>query len=261
MPRVAVSGVPDWIDEARLLGPGPWTREGPRWVAELDRRAAADVAARLRGWGIGGRPLDVEIVPPLKRPLVRQARSEEAARRRARSPGFLRSGVRLDKEGRVSLTPEALALAFAERVAGEPVVDATAGAGGNAIAFARQGCRVVAIEPHAERRAMLEHNARLYGVRDRITVVDGRAPEDLPRPKSVLFVDVPWGDVDPIRMTLDDLPLLARIVEATRHWPRVWAKVPASFDVTTLDSQPEAWFGVAPGDRHRVKFLLLDLAR
>ncbi len=261
MPTVTVSGVPEWVDATRLLGAGGWVLGDDRWIAVLDRREAADVEARLRGWGIGGQPLQVDVIPPLKRSLVRQARADEAVRRRAKTPGFLRSGARLDRQGQVSLTPEALALAMAERVAGQSVVDATAGAGGNAIAFARHGCTVTAIEPDPERRAMLLHNARLYGVHDRITVVAGRSPDDLPDPAELLFVDVPWGEFDPRRTALDELPLLREIVEATWHWPRVWAKVPSSFDVTTLPGHPEAWFGVAPGDRHRVKFLLVDVDR
>lgn len=262
MARVYVYGIPDWVDAARLLGPGEWSVDDGAWTAELERRVAADVAARLRNWGIGGEPLTVDVVPSLKRPLVRQARSEEAIRRRARTPGFLRPATRLDREGQLSLTPEALAMAIAARAPGISVVDATAGAGGNAIAFARHGCRVTAMEPDADRRRLLVHNARVYGVNDRITVVEGRAPADLPEPAELLFVDVPWGaDYDPNRTSIADLPLLETIVAATRHWPRVWAKVPPSFDVTTLPGRPEAWFGEAPGDRRRVKFLLIDVAR
>ncbi|MEN0064049.1 MAG: hypothetical protein AAGA48_17990 [Myxococcota bacterium] len=263
MVRVTVAGIPVWVDAGRLLGPGEWEEDASGgWSALLDRRQAADVQARLRGWGIGGTPLVTTVVPPLKRPLVRQARADEAVRRRARTPGFLRRGTRLDREGQVSLTPEALAMTMAERVAGLSVVDATAGAGGNAIAFARHDCRVVAIEPQAERRRLLEHNARLYGVRDRIQIVAGRAPNDLPKPADLLFIDVPWGtEYDPNRVVLDDLPLLADILQATSHWPRVWAKLPPSFDVTTLAGTPEAWFGVAPGDRQRVKFIVIEVAR
>ncbi|MEM6929363.1 MAG: hypothetical protein AAF602_20660, partial [Myxococcota bacterium] len=64
MPSVTVSGVPDWVDAERLLGEGPWVRGDDRWIAVLDRRRAADVAARLRGWGVGGEALVVEVVPP-----------------------------------------------------------------------------------------------------------------------------------------------------------------------------------------------------
>jgi len=42
----------------------------------------------------------------------------------------------------------------------------------------------------------------------------------------------------------------------------LWLKVPSSFAVASIPgSQPSAWFGEAPGDAHRIKFVLLQVPR
>ena len=263
MSRVTVGGVPDWVPVDRLLGPGDWVRVDGGWSAEVDRAVAADLAARLRGVGLGGGPLVVEVVPPLKRSVVRRGRAAEAMRRRDTSPGFRRRGIHLDEVGRRSLTPEALASELGARVAGATVVDATVGCGGNAIGFARHGCSVVAIDPDPGRLAHARHNAEVYGVADRIQFVAGRGEVVVARLSAdLLFVDPPWGPWDPTRTTLADLPVLEPILRAggDRFGAR-WAKVPPSFDPQGLPGfDPEAWFGRAAGDHRRVKFVLMRSA-
>ncbi|MFI5308607.1 MAG: methyltransferase domain-containing protein, partial [Polyangiales bacterium] len=143
--------------------------------ADLDRPEAADLQARLRGVGLGGARLSIEISPPLPRSAVRAAAVTEARRHRTGSVGFSRKGARLDAEARRSLTPEALALALGRRARRARVLDACCGAGGNAIGFARAGCAVVAVEQDEARLAMAEHNARLYGVASQIRFVAGDA--------------------------------------------------------------------------------------
>lgn len=263
--HVRVSGLPAFVDAARLLGPGTWTLtdrgDGTR-VAEsaLDRRDAADLAARLRGVGLGGHALALEVSPALPRPWVRAARTEDARRRRDTTPGFTRPGVRLDPEGRMSLTPEALARDLGERAAGRRVIDAFCGAGGNTIGFARAGCAVTAIERDRDRLADARHNARLYGVADRVTFVHGDALEIVPGlDADLLFADPPWGEHwNRERTTAGDVPLLGPILAAADALPALWLKLPPSFAADTLpDFRAEAWFGRAPGDERRVKFLLL----
>src|SRR6185503_9655671 len=177
----------------------------------LDTSAAADLAAALRGVGLGGRALEVAVEPALPRAAVRAGRTREARRHRAGSVGFARAGARSDAEGRRSLTPEAIALALGERARGLRVIDACAGAGGNAIGFARAGCAVTAIELDAERLALARHNARVYGVHERIRFVHGDARELLAAQRAdLLFVDPPWGArYDKTRAVAEDLPLLA----------------------------------------------------
>lgn len=258
MPRVTVRGVPAWVPAARLLGEGDWDLVDGAWGTELGRVEAADLQARLRGVGIGGRAIVVDVRPSLKRALVRAARTEDARRRRRTTPGFERPGVRLDPEGRMSLTPERLALEIGRSAQGRPVIDATCGSGGNAIGFARAGCSVVAIDLDGTRLADAAHNARVYGVADRIRFVEGDAVAEAPRLEGALvFVDPPWGaDWDRRRTGLADLPLLRTLLDAE---PReVWAKVPPSFDPAEVPGAvPEAWFGRAEGDSRRVKFLML----
>jgi hypothetical protein len=266
--RVRVSALPAWLDVGRLLGAGPWT-VSPDAVgtltaeAELEGRLAADLEARLRGVGLAGNALTTEITPPLARAQVRAARSVEARRYRAGSPGLTRPGARLDAEARRSLTPEALAVAIGERAGGVRVLDAACGAGGNAIGFARAGCVVIAVERDPGRLSMARHNAGLYGVAERIHFLAGDALEIVPRlDADLLFIDPPWGaDYDKRRVELADLPLLSSLLVHRARFARVWIKVPPSFDPKTLPgATPEAFFGVGEGDAQRVKFLLLQLA-
>lgn len=261
MPVTArVTGILPWVDARRLLGPGPWQHADGAWSATLERDAAADLQARLRGVGLGGSPIEVAVVPPLKRALVRDARATDARRRRDTTPGFTRPGCRLDDEGRMSLTAESLALALGKRAAGRSVVDATGGCGGNAIGFARAGCRVDLVEPDATRLVMARHNAAIYGVTDRIRFHAGRAEDVVPGLEAeLLFADPPWGEAwDRARTTPDEVPLLAALTALAARFAACWLKLPPSFDVATLPGWvPEAWFGEAEGDLRRVKFLIL----
>jgi SAM-dependent methyltransferase len=260
---VRVGPLPAWLDRARLLGPGEWTVEGDTVVATLSITDAADLAARLRGLGFGGHPLVVTVEPPLPRAAVRAARSEDALRRRDTSPGFTRRGTRLDDEGRISLTPEAIARAIAAPTAGRTVIDAGCGAGGNTIAFARAGARVTAIERDAGRLALARANAAVYGVADRVRFVHGDVVEQLPSLRAdLLFLDPPWGAAwDRARTDLAALPLLAAalpLARASGRFAAIWAKLPPSFDPADWpQATVEAIFGVAPGDQRRVKLLLL----
>jgi SAM-dependent methyltransferase len=256
-----VQGVPAWVPHERLLGPGEWAPDADgAWTLQCDREAAADVQARLRGLGMDGTALQVQVIPPLKRAYVREARTVDARRRRDTSPGFTRAGVRLDEEARYSLTPEALASALGKRARGLRVVDATCGGGGNTIGFARAGCDVIAIERDEARLASARHNASLYGVSDRIRFIAGDAAEHLHTLDADLcFVDPPWEAPDPVRCPLDALPVLQHLLPHTARFGRCWLKLPPSFVTADLpDYSPSAWFGVATGDQSRVKFLLLD---
>lgn len=264
--QVEVRNVPEWVDHSRLLGAEfSMEEQEPGWcraTALLERRVAADVQARLRGVGIGGRSIDVRVTPPLNRKIVRAARTEDARRRRSGSPGFSRKGARLDREGKVSLTPETLALELGKRANGRTVVDACCGAGGNAIGFARAGCAVTAIEIDRARMELAQHNARVYEVAQKIQWRHGDAMEELAKLRGdLLFIDPPWGeDYDRARVGLEDMPFLQKALAEGLHFPRVWLKLPPSFDIEDLpNARAEAVFGCGEGDRQRVKFLLLEL--
>jgi SAM-dependent methyltransferase len=260
------------MDVPRLLGDHAWSitpvGRGVRAEASLEARDAADVDARLRGLGFGGNAVSVSCVPDLPRALVRAARTEDARRRRDTSPGFTRPGVRLDDEGRWSLTPEDLALAMGRRAVrevgeGARVLDAGCGVGGNAIGFARAGLRVVAVEQDAGRVALLRHNVAVYGVASRVTVVHGDAVEALAQVRADLaFVDPPWGEAwDRLSVEAGSLPLVAEARARRGRFRAAWAKLPPSGWFSEPDAASlEAWFGVRPGDLRRVKFTLARLA-
>lgn len=84
-------------------------------------------------------------------------------------------GVRLDPEGWYSVTPEAIAVHHAKRCARPVVIDAFAGVGGNAIQLATTADWVIAVDLDPGRLALAEHNAGVYGVRDKIEVRWGNA--------------------------------------------------------------------------------------
>jgi len=270
--RVRVAPLPPWVDAGRMLGEGAWQLTPYEGfiiaTAELDAPAAADLDARLRGVALAGQRVGCEIVPRLARPLVRKARLDEARRQRERSAGLSRDGVVLDDEMRLGLTPEALALALGERAkhaiwarlgAAAPltVVDACCGAGGNTIGFARNGFQVTAIEQDAERLAAARHNARIYGIGDRVAFVHADVREVLDaHPAALWFIDVPWAS----RSETGHLPLLAEILARRPASQALWAKVPADFDPALVPgAEPIAWFGAGAGDERRVKLVVLEL--
>jgi SAM-dependent methyltransferase len=263
---LTVEPLPCWLDPGRLLGAEPGAvysaPDGSRRVmVTLGRSDAAWAVARLRGVGLDGRALRTEVDPSLSRALVRQGRLQDARARRQTTPGFVRAGARATGEGRYSLTPEALAVDLAARAAGRSIVDACCGSGGNAIAFARAGCRVTAIDRDPERIAEARHNAALYGVSRAMTFLVGDAADEVPRRSAdLLFVDPPWGrDYSRVRTSRDDFPLLVQLLrEPLPEYREIWAKLPPSFDTSTLPrGRPTAWFGRAKGDWHRVKFITL----
>lgn len=264
--EVQVGCLPSWLDWRRLLGPGPWTvaeKDDGTLQAQgaLERNPAADLAARLRGVGIGGAKLTLTIFPPLARNDLRKALTEEARRYRKSTKGFTKTSARMDAEGRYSLTPEVLAYEMGKRAQGLRVIDACSGVGGNAIGFARAGCEVTAIEIDPARIAMAKHNAKIYGVSQRIQFIGGDAREILPELKAdLLFIDPPWGEnYSKERVELKDLEPCSQVLEGSEHIPQIWIKVPPSFAPDTLPGfRAEAVFGRAAGDERRVKFLLLE---
>lgn len=267
---VIVGPLPAWLDRARLLGPGPWTRDGAAALATLDTAAAADLAARLRGMGLDGMPIEVSIVPPLHRNAVRNARTEDARRRRDTTPGFTRTGTRTDEEGRWSLTPELLAARLGQEAAkvigpAGRVLDAGCGIGGNTIGFARAGLTVTAVDRDAERLAMARHNARLYGVADKITFRATDAAVALADGTyDLVFLDPPWGtEWSRTSTRLADLGDFATTLALARAaCGRVWVKLPPSFATADLgEADIRAVFGEAAGDRSRIKYLLARLHR
>ncbi|KAH8419146.1 hypothetical protein KR222_006709 [Zaprionus bogoriensis] len=105
-------------------------------------------------------------------------------------------GIRLDRESWFSVTPEKIAKQTARRLAGDIIVDAFCGCGGNAIQFAKTCSRVIAIDIDAGKLAMAKHNAAIYGVAHKIEFVHADflqfATSTCLRP-DVVFLSPPWG--------------------------------------------------------------------
>uniref|UniRef100_A0A3Q3XBL0 Trimethylguanosine synthase n=1 Tax=Mola mola TaxID=94237 RepID=A0A3Q3XBL0_MOLML len=120
-------------------------------------------------------------------------------------------GIKLDKEGWFSVTPEKIAQHIALRVEhslshSQLVIDAFCGVGGNAIQFALTGKRVLAIDINPERLELARHNAMVYNVADRIEFLQGNFLHLSPRLRGdVVFLSPPWGGPDYLTAEVFDI--------------------------------------------------------
>ncbi|KAF9434899.1 Trimethylguanosine synthase [Entomortierella beljakovae] len=106
-------------------------------------------------------------------------------------------GIKMDLEGWYSVTPEKIATHIAQRCASDVIIDAFCGVGGNAIQFALTCHRVIAIDIDPVRLMCAKHNARIYGVEDRIEFICGDYMTLIPKLKAdVVFLSPPWGGPD-----------------------------------------------------------------
>lgn len=106
-------------------------------------------------------------------------------------------GIEIDKEGLYSVKPEAIALDIGKTIEGETVLDAFCGVGGSAIGIARAGKRVITVDLNKDRLMMAEHNAKIYGVFDQITFVQGHALDVIAEQEyDAVYLDPPWGGPD-----------------------------------------------------------------
>lgn len=105
-------------------------------------------------------------------------------------------GIRLDCESWFSVTPEKIAAHLAERLSCDIIIDAFCGCGGNAIQFARTCKRVIAIDIDPVKINMAKHNAKIYGVADKIDFVIGdflQLGESGNFRSDIVFLSPPWG--------------------------------------------------------------------
>ncbi len=188
---------------------------------EVSRAQAAAAHGRARGLSVGGVKITVTTTPPIPPravPGFRQPRGRDPRRLFTR----YHDGIRLDADARASLTPQRAAEAIAARIPGKTIVDGFCGAGGNAIAFARAGKRVVAIDTRADRLAQARHNAGIYGVADRITFQQGDFFA-LPPPAETCFLDPPWAAGDALLQRAWD--------HGKKHYRCGMVKLPRTFEV------------------------------
>ncbi|MGE0791178.1 MAG: methyltransferase [Sandaracinaceae bacterium] len=228
-------------ERVRVTVEGPAFLPSDLWEAPgalVSPTRARWLLANVDGMAVGGGAMRVRTEPAIRRGR-RPPRREDPRERRARLFTRWNEGVRVDDEGLVGLTPEAIAMRLAEGARGT-VLDLTCGVGGLAIAFARQPGvrRVIAVDRSAERLAMAEHNARIYGVSDRIELVHDDATRVAERMRAELTViDPPWGGrgYDRERMSMADLAMPVPELLAAIEGP-VLLKLPRSFDVAELPS-------------------------
>jgi len=183
--------------------------------------------------------------------------------RRNRPPPWLPN---VDRVGRMSLSPEPMARAHARLLQARRVIDAFAGLGGDAVAFAQAGKEVRCIEPDHQRRHLLRANLAHGGVE--AEVVDGRVPEALVEarqawPDAALFLDPPWGFAAQTGGDWGELlGTTPQVAEAILSAPEVLAKLPAFFDLSSLPER-ESWSiswhmgDAANGAGHVVKALTI----
>jgi len=204
--RVDIEGFPPGFEpaaQARLV------RQGVAPPLEVEAPLAAALVREFDGFVLGGSCLrarahvrEGEVLPPVPRSL--RARPMRRGRQGAWLPYT-------DEVGRRSLTPRVLAQRQAERLGADRVIDGFCGIGGNAIAFAEAGARVIAVERDPERLDLARRNADAKGVRIDFRLGDLR--DVLPTlPSWPLFLDPPWdaidlgGLLDPARRTMLKLP-------------------------------------------------------
>ncbi|TIB34666.1 hypothetical protein E3P84_01634 [Wallemia ichthyophaga] len=120
-------------------------------------------------------------------------------------------GIILDEESWYSVTPELIAMQTAERCRCGTIVDAFCGVGGNAISFAFTCERVIAIDIDPVKIELARHNARIYGVEDRIEFIQQDYISWVNEYKfdyniDVIFYSPPWGGINYMdTFTLDSL--------------------------------------------------------
>ncbi len=259
---LSVSGWPRGFgapEQEQLLGVRPDVPLAPA--------AAAVLSQRVHGLSLGGSRLSVDVRLGPDEVLPAPGRGARADLRRGRGVSWL---PHVDEVGRFSATPEAIATRQATLLASVHrglVLDPFCGCGANAIALARAGFDVLAVERDPVRARLAGRNARDLGVARLVTVRTGDALRLLPGllaeyPLAALVLDPPWGaaeGVERVALTWDSFvpPGLWPMVDDSQP---VLAKLPRDFDLETLPD-PGRWalqweFG-APADdaRHVVKLV------
>lgn len=235
--EVVVEGWPPGVDaglRAALVGrPG-----GGPWM--LAAEEAAGLVRALDGQVLGGAVLAVRVALAPGQRLPAPARE---ARDRSRRGGETPWLPHLDEEGSYSLTPRDLALRQAALLPGPLVIDAFCGCGGNAIALALAGRRVVAVERDPQRLALARRNARALGVALELVEGDVRAllPGILARhPGADLLLDPPWGGPGSAGRSVGWGELVPLPVDLLAACGRVLLKAPRAFALRSLPA-PRRW--------------------
>ncbi|XP_038047408.1 trimethylguanosine synthase-like [Patiria miniata] len=115
-------------------------------------------------------------------------------------------GIKMDEEGWYSVTPERIAKHQARRCRSDIIIDAFCGVGGNAIQLAFTCERVIAVDIDPVKIDCARHNAKVYGVADRIEFIQGDYFLLADRLKAdVVFLSPPWGGPDYLQADVYDI--------------------------------------------------------
>ena len=153
------------------------TTEGRALLDEVST-VAEPLPAQIMRWRKQARP-----------ELVAAALRIAAGRRRGRAKFADADRLWLDSVGVEQATAEPVARHKAARFAGRGVVDLCSGVGGDAIAIARTGSRVVAVDLDHGMSRRLRWNAEIEGVEDRLFPVRARAESFPILAETLLHID------------------------------------------------------------------------
>jgi hypothetical protein len=240
--ELKVEGLPDDLDDDGYLALVGVPRGARLYLPALDARR---LIHRLDGLVLAGCTARVQVEggPDLRLPpLPRGERFDRGTVER--DDPWLRH---LDDEGRFSLTPRSIADGQARRLSASTVIDGTAGCGGNTVALARAGKRVIAVERDPHRLRLCRQNLEEAGLLSRVELLHGDHARLLPalqreHPAAALLLDPPWGGRDRLftrwaELFADPARVLARLEAA----PEVLLKLPRAFDITTLPARAGGW--------------------
>jgi len=121
------------------------------------------------------------------------------------------AGIKMDKEGWYSVTPEPIASHIAHRIYSKLgpntiLLDALCGVGGNVIQFAQLSPLVFAIDIDPVKVEMAKHNAAVYNVEQKIEFVIGDCLQLAPHFRvDVVFLSPPWGGPQYLKERFFDL--------------------------------------------------------
>ncbi|AYV79764.1 MAG: hypothetical protein Faunusvirus47_5 [Faunusvirus sp.] len=121
------------------------------------------------------------------------------------------------------------------------IIDATAGVGGNTIAFAQLCDQVNAIELNNDRYRYLVNNVKLYGLKNVIFHNDNFLDIIFDVKQDIIFIDPPWGGkkykhYETIRLNIGQIPLedICEMIFKVESAKCVVLKLPKNYDITYL---------------------------
>jgi trimethylguanosine synthase len=151
------------------------------------------------------------------------------------------AGIQIDAEGLHTVMPEQAALVQAKWLPGHVILDGFAGVGGCAIAYAKAGKQVIAVELCKDRLEMAKHNARLYGVEDAITFIHADIFAVATTIKAdIVHLDPPWcwprlKEMNRFRLQNFGVDMISLLDLLFRHFQTIALRVPPIFSDKDLD--------------------------